>query len=322
LVALADKVQPRFRARFLQVVKMIKEDKTLAEIERLVSEGKVDEALLVSEKAAIHLGNLWGEVYLLSGGEAAKVVANALKVVMHFDGVNERALAQIKENTLRLVRGFTEQQRAATHASLVNGVRRGLNPREVARDFRQSIGLTEYQVGIVNNYRRSLESLDRDALSRQLRDARFDRTVAGAIERDEPLSAEQIDRMVERYTDRWVNYRAETIARTEALSAVHAGNQELYQQAIDDGTLNPDDLVREWIPTPDERTRDWHADMEGQKVGIDEPFVSGLGNEMDYPTDPDAPAEDRVNCRCGVTTRFTAGARAETLAEVGAEEEA
>jgi hypothetical protein len=38
--------------------------------------------------------------------------------------------------------------------------------------------------------------------------------------------------------------------------------------------------------------------MEGQTVKYGEKFVSGLGNELAYPGDPDAPAEDRINCRC------------------------
>jgi hypothetical protein len=215
----------------------------------------------------------------------------------------------MQENQLRLVREFAAEQRRATSAALIRGVREGMNPIATARDFRGSIGLTEYQTKIVANYRRSLETLSRDALERELRDRRFDRTVTNAIDGNIPLSQERIDMMVERYTEKWVKYRSEAIARTESLRAANAGSNELYRQAIDRGDLNQGDLIREWIPAKDDRVRDSHAEMAGQTRGVNEPFISGLGNELMYPGDPSSPAEDTIHCRCAVTTRFAPKAR-------------
>ena len=44
--------------------------------------------------------------------------------------------------------------------------------------------------------------------------------------------------------------------------------------------------------------------MRGQKRKWGELFRSGLGNALRYPCDPDAPAGDRVSCRCGRTVRI------------------
>lgn len=84
--------------------------------------------------------------------------------------------------------------------------------------------------------------------------------------------------------------RARNIARTETHNATVAGTFIDYQAA---GIQE-----KEWMATPDDRTRDWHADMDGQVVGIDEMFISGLGNQLEFPGDPNAPAEEVCNCRC------------------------
>lgn len=49
----------------------------------------------------------------------------------------------------------------------------------------------------------------------------------------------------------------------------------------------------------DERVRDSHAEMEGQKVPIDEPFILPGGAKAMYPGESGVAAED-INCRCFV----------------------
>ena len=84
-------------------------------------------------------------------------------------------------------------------------------------------------------------------------------------------------------------WRAEAIARTETMRAYNAGSTEIYRA---NGVES-----REWLATLDDRTRDSHAEANGQIVAIDELFDVG-GVEMDFPGDPNAPVEEIVNCRC------------------------
>jgi hypothetical protein len=51
-----------------------------------------------------------------------------------------------------------------------------------------------------------------------------------------------------------------------------------------------------WQTRGDEQVRESHAAMDGQCVSIDEPFISGDGNELQYPGDPSAPPSDTYNC--------------------------
>lgn len=309
LEALIASVEPKFRQRFLEVIRSIKDARSLEEISALLQAGQVSEALLTAEVAALRMSNTFNEVMILSGSETAATISGNLNILVEFDHVNQGALSVMTRNRLRLIREFAEQQREATRAALLDGIERGLNPIDQARMFRDSIGLTRYQQEIVNNYRRNLQQLSPKALGRELRDRRFDRTVERAIRDGSPLTKEQIDRMVSRYTDRWLKYRSEVIARTESLNSVHAGNNEMYRQAIDAGTLDAGELIRRWDTSKLPNVRDSHAAMEGQEVRVGEMFVSGLGNSLEFPGDSRAPIEDTAQCVCAVTTRYTAAAR-------------
>jgi len=168
----------------------------------------------------------------------------------------------------------------------------------MSRAFRDSLGLTAAQEAYVASYRRGLETLDARVLDRALRDRRFDDRVATALERNRPLTARQIDAMVNRYRARAIMMRAETIARTEALTAYSQAREESLQQMLERTGIARSRINRIWHATHDERVRDWHLSMEGESRGVGMAFEDGLGNRLMYPGDPASPAETRINCRC------------------------
>ncbi len=84
--------------------------------------------------------------------------------------------------------------------------------------------------------------------------------------------------------------RAETIARTESCSSVNYGAKETYKS---EGIEKKD-----WLSTPDDRTRDAHRDVKGP-VGIDEDFTVG-GEKLSYPGDPKGSAGNVIDCRCTI----------------------
>lgn len=229
-----------------------------------------------------------------------EVLEAKIRVITDFNIVNERAVQYLQTSRLNLIAEFTDQQRLATREVLVDGATRGVNPREQARAFRESIGLTGQQQRAVNNYRQLLFNVaagDREALTRELRDGRFDGTIRGALRRKEPLRLSQIERMTDRYRQRTLKLRAETIARTEALRAIHAAQYEVFQQALENGVVRPQELEKEWVTSLDGRERASHAQANGQRVSQDRPFIVG-GAELRYPGDPLAPGREVINCRC------------------------
>lgn len=82
----------------------------------------------------------------------------------------------------------------------------------------------------------------------------------------------------------------ENIARTEVLGSLNAGRDDEYRES---GVVSGE----EWLAVQDERTRDSHAEADGQTVGIDEQFTVG-GVKLDYPGDPNGPPEEICQCRC------------------------
>jgi SPP1 gp7 family putative phage head morphogenesis protein len=83
--------------------------------------------------------------------------------------------------------------------------------------------------------------------------------------------------------------RAETIARTEVMSAANEGQLEAWDQAKEDGLLTGAEQ-KEWIVTPDDRLCPVCEPMDGETVPIDEDFDVD-GDLLDGP-----PAHP--NCRC------------------------
>ena len=88
--------------------------------------------------------------------------------------------------------------------------------------------------------------------------------------------------------------RAKTIARTEVISAAN-GSASLAAAQL------PSDVAagQEFIATRDERTRDDHAEADGQIVAMGEPFIVG-GEALLYPGDPAGSPENTISCRCTV----------------------
>lgn len=91
-------------------------------------------------------------------------------------------------------------------------------------------------------------------------------------------------------------------ARTAMTSAQNAGRQEMLNQAKGMGIK----CKKVWLATLDSRTRDVHAKLDGQKVDIDKPFKSDLGDIM-YPGDMGSSGSvpaNLYNCRCTLTYEY------------------
>lgn len=88
--------------------------------------------------------------------------------------------------------------------------------------------------------------------------------------------------------------RAQTIARTEVLTAVSLGKaakRTEWQERFPDAKL-----MKMWVTAKDDRVRDSHVELEGVSVPSDETFANGLA----YPRDPSGEASEVINCRCDV----------------------
>ena len=137
-----------------------------------------------------------------------------------------------------------------------------------------------------------------------MRDLDFSRDIAWNIEKMNAevlqgiLQGESMDKIADRLAQViGMNLRsAISAARTMVTSAENKGRQDGFERAAAMGII----LEREWIATSDGRTRDWHRELDGVTVGVDEPFENAIGKIM-YPGDPSADGANVWNCFVGET---------------------
>ena len=295
---------PQFAKGFRVLIAQMKKDLDLNVIADLLQRGRLEDAFQVALRRAPEVSGLYLNSYVAAAQSTATWLnRNLQNIYVNFDGTNPNAAAVMRAERLRLIREVSAAQRETTRAALTRGIQEGANPIQQARNFRDSLGLTRKQDEIIANYKRQLERGDRALFERALRDKRFDGQVRRAIERGEPLTRTQINRMVDRYRERFIAHRAKTIGRTEAMRAVHAGKEEMFRQAIEAGELNPENMTREWNTRQDNRLRDSHDAMHGQVIPFKDSFVSGKGNRAQNPG-AFGVAEEDINCRCTVGVRI------------------
>lgn len=241
------------------------------------------------------------------------------RTVYRFDVRNSRAEKWLREQSSRLVTQIGEEALIGVRNVMFEGVKVGRNPRNVALDIvgrinpvtrkREGgiIGLTTRQEHWTAKTRRDLEELSENYFSRKLRDKRFDGTVRKAIADNKPLPPETINKLVGRYKSNALRYRGETVARTEAISALNRSAYEAVEQAVDIGAVKRKSVKRVWDSSGrDGRTRDSHLAMDGQTVAMDEPFKTPDGALLMFPGDTSlgAPGEETINCRCRVRLKI------------------
>jgi uncharacterized protein YbjQ (UPF0145 family) len=306
---IVDRQEARIADIFRTAIAQLKDEVDIGELATLLEQGRVNEALDRLRHAADALGAASNVTFVTSGQSTSDFLSAAGVGRIVFDQVNLYAVAAMQGNQLDLIREFTAEQVRATSAALIAGVAGGSNPIAQARNFRDSIGLTQTQWGHVQSYREALERAGVDdaaaqnALGRALRDGRGDKSVMAAARASRPIPPEKIDWMVRRYAERYVKHRSEVIGRTEAMRAVNQGNEEAYRQAIASGEIDAADLRREWRTRLDGRERRTHMFLNEQVRGWGETWITENG-ELRYPGDPRAPAKETVNCRCALLTRI------------------
>ena len=274
LYAMADRLSPKLRKRFLAAIRGVAATVDLDALAAAFAGrqfDRLDDILNLRDipKSLASSAATIIECFQRGGLLSADALAAALKIgPLVFDLKNPRAVAWAKQSSAALVTEISTSAREALRTLTAQGLAHGIAPVETARLMRASIGLTDRQAMAVMNYRFALLEQGR--------------------------TPEDVARLAERYSAQLLNYRARVIARNETLTAAHMGQQQAWQQATDQGLLNPDQTRRRWSVAMDDRTCPICLPMHGQEVAFSgEPFLTGDGEPVDLP-----PAH--VMCRCAV----------------------
>lgn len=116
------------------------------------------------------------------------------------------------------------------------------------------------------------------------------------------IQGESIPKIAKRLSEVVPNRNAKQMvlhARTAMTGAQNGGRMERFKEAEALGIK----FKKVWIATLDSRTRDRHADLDGQAVKPDEYFDSGKFRIL-YPGDPNGEPSTVWNCRCTLGTKL------------------
>lgn len=327
---LLSQFEPTLRAGFLASINEITSKVLLAEVISALNRGNVTEAIaaLHIEPAAFEaFRDARAAAYIAAGKETVATLPPRPGVgpmIVRFDARAPLAEQWLGRDSSRWITRLTEEQQQVARNFLEAGMVRGDNPRTVALDLVGRIdpqlgrrtngllGLSLPQEQAWRNARLALSSPETMAqfLNNKLRDHRYDPWIEKALRDGVPLTPEQQQLMLQRYSDRLLKHRGDTVARTEMMAALHAGTRQAYQEAIDAGHITKEEIKRTWDSTGDRKVRSSHEYLDGQEVGFDEPYVTESGVQIMFPGDPTAPVSEIANCRCNELYRIDFLARA------------
>ena len=273
---------------------------SLAEIERRIDNGTINVllAMVVINQPVI---SLLGSTYENASREAVAFIRERSSVLPGQIGFRTGFEDLAADFRRRVDAGTVETVRRQV-IRYARGVRPGINR---ARELRGAIGLSPHLAQVRDNFRAALTGGARgqpvsSVFNRRLLDRRFANTIERAIETGRPLNQASIDRIVQRYEERLLNYRASLISRSSILRTVNTSARQVFQ-SYEENTGRP--VRKRWDVYFGPETRDSHAAIDGQEVALNELFTTGLGNRMDRPGDS-ADAQDVVNCNCGMSMIF------------------
>lgn len=113
-----------------------------------------------------------------------------------------------------------------------------------------------------------------------------------ALGRDESMTVDDIAAAIQTKFEQYSDYRAFRIARTEVVAASNFGSYFAALQASDNIGITTE---KEWVDSSDDRVRESHKDMDGERVPVNEKYSNG----MDYPADMlNGRAKEVIHCRC------------------------
>lgn len=323
---LLDHYGPKVAKAFMEAVDDLRAGADLQRLTAAIAAGDLASAVAALELDPAAFNDLieaLRESYIAGGKGAVETMkAPAAAGVIRFDGRNQAAEAWLRDHSSEMVTRIITDQREAIREVLEANMRRGANPKTAARQIVGSvnrvtgkregglIGLSSVQAGYVTTARQELASGDpaelRHYLTRTRRDKRFDRSVQKAINTETPVPADIARKAVNRYEARLLELRGQTIARHETLTSLQAAKHQAYLQAVESGKLQASTVRRVWRDVGDLRVRHSHRLLDGDTVGLTEPFRSPSGAMLMFPGDSSlgAPASETIGCRCDVNYRI------------------
>lgn len=305
---------------FFDAVAGIKNSVKLRQLEALIESNDIEgviKLLGLDEATFAPLANAIADSQAVGGNYTADFlspipVPDVGDVQFKYNSTSAYAIQWAAKRSSDLIVEIVKEQRNLVRGHIAQAVMDGVNPRQTALELVGRtdpasgnrvggfIGLTEQQAGWVNNARIELMEGNNNYFTRQLRDRRFDGLIQKTKADGRKLTKAQIDNIITQMQVKALKYRGDTIARTESLNALRAGQFIAMLQAAEKGEIDPRDVEKTWDATGDELTRPDHLRMEGVSVPLKVPFTLPNTHQVNFPGDASLGAEgaDVIQCRC------------------------
>ncbi len=167
-----------------------------------------------------------------------------------------------------LIVEISEETREAVRQVINSMFAAALAPEDAARRIRRVVGLTSRAEAAVRELERELrEALPGTVVTRAGGKFRVRVPAKGDVKAF-------LAGRVAQYREKLLTLRAVTIARTESIAAANEGQRLLWRQAQDQGLVSRT-AQRVWVVTGDDRLCDLCRTLDGETVGLDEPFSLG-----------------------------------------------
>ena len=265
----AERLEGRARNAFIAAVERLGASASVAALREAFLSGDADLVLQLFDLAPFRdeLGGELRGVLAEAFERGAEVAAGHVPTLAgSFDRVQPYAVAWADASAATLVTSISESVRESIRELVRRSVSGGLTSDQLARQIRGLVGLTPRQAAAVSRYGRGLIA--------------------------EGIAPGRVGELVERYGRRLLNVRADTIARTELITAAGAGQQRLWEQYREEGLF--EGARKRWLVTPDDRLDvKICKPMSRQTVGLDESFTTPQGRRILHP-----PAHP--SCRCAM----------------------
>lgn len=323
--SLIAKLEPKLQAAFLKAVTDLKDGINWQALNKALRAGDIEAAI-----AALDIEAAVFEAYrqatteaFAAGGALAATTVNLPRrspIRIRFNMSNPAAEAWIKKNVAdKIVEKLVPETVQAVRDVITKGYALGKHPNDIARDIGGRVvggrrrggvlGLSPDFIDHVQSMEERLRSGDpaqlRKVLRMQRRDRSFDNRINDAIDGGAKLEDSTIKRMLERYEDRLIRLRAETVARTETGMAVMNSRRLSWEQALDKLGKPPEAIIKTWRHGGGAKDpRPHHQLLNGTSVrGMFTPFHVG-GTEMQHALDEAGGVKECANCTCGTDFRI------------------
>lgn len=281
LLAMADAQEPKLIRGFVRALTSMRDRVSVDEVLGLLMAGQWDRVLelftpaeFTVAKAAQPYGpdsEFLASIYqsLFEGGaDHAAQEMRAFGVGLDFRINRDDAARWAEQHAGSQIVQIQRETRQIVQQMIAMGIREGVPPRTLATQIAHSVGLTPQHAVALRNFTTAAEQAA--AQGGQVGWMR-DRWSLSPQWSGRPASVESA---VNRYSDRLISWRAETIARTETLTSLHQGQLEGWREMERQGLFENQRVVRHWQISNDDRLCDVCAPMAGETSTLSEKWQS------------------------------------------------